>query len=300
MRTKEEEIERADRINAEQAKEKQDKADALSDRLAIQNRTPQTYSVGGSRVTKEEYDKAKAAFGTATGKEEDKDLIAKKQEATRLGLKEQGEMLTPQILENLQQSKADSTQQEATLKQKFPDLNRVAPDINPNGIVEDINTEGGRAQVRDELERRAGVGIYAEDVQSVSEERIKLLAANAKAAVADVMDRIPFAKYVMASNEEQFSNLKSSLDKRKETFSKFSQQVEDTTLTPEVALELIENEKQRLNEAESEIKSLAILSPSIRRSRDLEDVEVTMVQQRESLFAAEQKILRYMQSGGIV
>jgi hypothetical protein len=300
MRTKKEEIERADRINAEQAKAKQDKADALSNRLAIQNKSPQTYSVGGLKVTKGEYDKAKAAFGTATEKEEDKDIIAMKQEATRLGLKEQGEMLTPQILENLQRRKADSTQQEATLKQKFPDLNRVAPDINPNGIVEDINTEGGRAQVRDELERRAGVGIYAEDVQSFPEERIKLLAANAKAAAAEVMDIIPFAKYVMATNEEQFNNLKSSLDKRKETFSKFSQQVEDTTLTPEVALELIENEKQRLNEAESEIKSLAILSPSIRRSRDLEDVEVTMVQQRESLFAAEQKILRYVQSGGIV
>lgn len=91
---------------------------------------------------------------------------------------------------------------------------------------------------------------------------------------------------IVGNRREKVNNLKSSLDKRKEMASQLSSDVKEGNVDPQTAFRTLNSLEQQLNEAESLIQQEAILSPSVRRSGILEDIQVTMLQQRQAIARA--------------
>jgi hypothetical protein len=114
-------------------------------------------------------------------------------------------------------------------------------------------------------------------------DRSVILARATTEIVGDVPIIGDVVKGVFGSRSEKISNLKSSLDKRKELASSIAQDVKAGYIDQETGLDAIDNLEQQLNEAEQLIKEQVILSPAVRRSGKLEDIQVTMLQQRQAI-----------------
>jgi len=232
---------------------------------------------GGGRVSNEEFEREKKLTDTAN------DPAIKRRE-------------------NIQEVKIQ--QEEAQLVQEFPELNKPIP-TQETTLLHPIGTPEGNAQVREEINRRAGVqegkqydtGILGYSFEKNVDE-VKKIFEWSKVTTTEMASRLPFGLGgFIGTDSKKISEIKSSLDKRKEIFSNIATQVEQGVISAEEGLFVLRNLEQDLYDTEEEIQQRAVLSASFRRDRGIEDIQTTMLQQRVDMFRARQRIL--LTAGGV-
>lgn len=102
--------------------------------------------------------------------------------------------------------------------------------------------------------------------------------------IGDTLDSL------LGDSEEIVNNIQSSLQARKEMATAIARDVQTGSLTAEEGLNALELMEKELNEAEARIQQEAILSPAIRRSGQLVDIQVDMLEQRQAFFRARRAI----------
>lgn len=257
--------------------------------------------VGSKQVSNEEYTQTKKAAGTATGALADKELIAKKKQATALGLKQAGDFLTPELIQKTQEVASGN----------------LGDITAPEGLDKSIeplplSTETGRAQLEQEIRRRAGV---PDDFQRASlldfvlpdqaaKDRIKnetkLLFERGKVVLrfaGDIGGKYNPLGFVIGSDTKTINDVKTSLDKRKEDVNQLPQKVKLGIISANEALQLIDNAEQDLLESRNTIKYRSITSPAARQEGAMQDVEETLLQQDRAIYFAREEITKFKLTG---
>lgn len=104
---------------------------------------------------------------------------------------------------------------------------------------------------------------------------------------------------ILGDRVEKVNNYKASLDKRKEMANDVSQNYNDGYIDLATAIASLDSLEKQLSHEEDLIQQQAILSPEVRRSGVLEDIQTTMLQQRQDLFDARNRVFTQSVTGNI-
>lgn len=164
---------------------------------------------------------------------------------------------------------------------------KIALDRKTNNYIDTIAAEDpNRAFLVAQAKAQNAIGTFALDAS--------LKALTLVRGVAETGADVPFIgdiiTGILGDNKEVVNNFKSSLDKRKEIAGTTAQDVVNGYMSAEDGFNSLNELERQLDFAENEIRQRAILSPAVRRSGSLEDIQVTMLQQRQAIFRARQVI----------
>jgi len=113
-------------------------------------------------------------------------------------------------------------------------------------------------------------------------------------AGAEIVGDVPFVgdliTGIVGNRKEVVDNVKSSLEAKNEMATSISSDVRDGNLHPADGFKALDTLEKQANEAESIIQEEAILSPAVRRSGDLEDIQTDILELRQEIFRARNEI----------
>ena len=109
-------------VENKKRKKKGEAGARLKEQQAVQEKViadkPKTFTVDGKQVSESEFEKSKRTTGTSQKSTKESELLAQKAEATRVGLKEAGATLTPQIVAGLQAREQAQVAQAPVLREE--------------------------------------------------------------------------------------------------------------------------------------------------------------------------------------
>jgi len=243
--------------------------------------------------TKEEREIEKRNTGTPQQSERDKELIAKKQEATRVGLKGAGETLTPQIVGQLEQRTEAQEAQAPVLREAgvFEDRPTETTDL-----IKPITTEEGARQFAEQagtelVEQRiiqfgGTTGVKKKIVDSI-QDTVGTAIFGAK-GIGEVFGDVAIVGEIITGitgdRGEVVQNIQSSLEARNQMAAKIGTLVKEGSMDSSEGFRALNIMEQELHADLTILKREAILSPAVRRSGEIIDIQVDLLELEQEIF----------------
>lgn len=181
----------------------------------------------------------------------------------------------------------------------------------PNQLVEPISTPEGRqqfldaqreesfaAKLEDKLEGRISKetkdfgGLQLQAIRARNQVAVKALAAAEGPIllgrlVGDIAGDIPFVggliSGILGDRKEIVREVKSSLEAKNQMSADAARDVTDGTLSVQDGFKVLDAIERQTDEAESLIQQEAILSPAVRRSNELIDIQTDILELRQEI-----------------
>lgn len=108
---------------------------------------------------------------------------------------------------------------------------------------------------------------------------------------ADVTSKVPFiGDIIVSQREEKVQNLQSSLEAKNQMATAIASDVASGTMRQADAFKALDAIERQTNEAEAAIQQQVILSPTLRTSEALEDVQTDILELRQEIFRARTEV----------
>jgi hypothetical protein len=288
-------------VENKKRKKKGEAGARLKEQQAVQEKViadkPKTFTVDGKQVSESEFEKSKRTTGTSQKSTKESELLAQKAEATRVGLKEAGATLTPQIVAGLQAREQAQVAQAPVLREEgvFEDRPTEQVDLTREAFtgegIAEIKQEAGTELVQQRLikfspeERNDAKAKIVNSIQDTVGAGIL-----SSKTVGEVASGVPFVGDIITGitgdRGEIVQNVQSSLEARNQMATKIGTLVKEGSMDAEDGFKALKKMEAELNADVTILKREAILSPAVRRSGEIIDIQVDLLELEQEIFDA--------------
>ena len=288
--TSREKRERKERLAKEKA--------ALKAKRADLERQSGSFRIGEKAVSKKQAEQAlKDTKGTLSAK--DRETIAKKQEATRLGLKGAGEILTPENVEQLKERELRQEEQAPVLEEAgvFEDrpteqTDLTTPIITQEGFRE-FEVAAGTELVQQRIVKFGGITGAQQEILNGIQDTVGTSLLGVK-GLGEIVGDVPVVgdliTGITGDRGEVVQNVQSSLEARNQMATQIGTLVAEGSMDPAVGFKSLAVMEQNLEADLTLLKREAILSPAVRRSGEIIDIQVDLLELEQEIFDAKQRV----------
>lgn len=283
----------------EKRKKKREKEQAREARVAERDIAGGKFQSEGKAVSRFDIERIKRETGTSQQSQQDIQLQKEKAEALRLGIRGKGDILTPdirgQIVERTEAQEAQvPALQEAGVFEERPteqeDL--LKPITTPEGI-EQFKIEAGSEIVQQRLIKFGGTVGFKQQIVNGIQDTVGTSIFAAK-GVGEIFGDVAIVGDIITGitgdRGEIVQNIQSSLETRKEMSARIGILVREGSMDSTEGFRALATMEQEMEADISILKREAILSPAVRRSGEIIDIQVDLLELSQEIFDAKRVV----------
>lgn len=283
----------------DKVKRKRDKEQARDARIAERDIAGGKFQAEGKAVSRFDIERIKRETGTSQQSQQDIQLQKEKAEALRVGIRERGDILTPdirgQIVERTvtQEAQVPALQEAGVFEERPTEQEDLLKPITTEEGIEQFKIEAGSELVEQRLIKFGGTIGFKQQIVNGIQDTVGAGIFSVKTA-GDVFGDVAIVGDIITGitgdRGEIVQNIQSSLEARNQMAAKIGTLVKEGSMDSTEGFRALARMEQEMEADISILKREAILSPAVRRSGEIIDIQVDLLELSQEIFDAKRVV----------